>query len=223
MQLFCDQTGFLWLKLPELNIDVSLLPVTKPQFERFLAEPYTIKPEKFSNAWYQKVLDLNPRISWRQFSLHEREKIFLTGIQPDEALAYLRWLGNGFDLPTVGEWQEIDRLLAKQKIPANIAELLNTVGASQVARRILIQLFKQLKPDTWGKLALLREGVLEWVRKSNNLQKFVGLGKPRWEFYKTLYDPQQKFVEPLHHEGLRYFGFRPIRRPLSNKYEEERI
>ena len=223
MQLFCDRTEFPWLKLSELNIDVSLLPVTKPQFERFLAEPYTIKPEKFSNAWYQKVLDLNPRISWHQFSLHEREKIFLTGIQPDEALAYLQWLGIEYDLPTVNEWRKIDRLLATLKIPTDFPELLNTVGASQVARRILIQLFKQLKPDTWGKLALMREGVLEWVRKSNNLQKFVGLGKPRWEFYQTLYDPQQKFVEPLHHEGLRYFGFRPIRRPLSNKNEEERI
>ena len=102
MRFSCDRTGFPLITVPEAMVAMHLLPVTKVQFERFLAEPNT-----YGDAWYEEVLTLNPRISYRQCTAENRERLFLTGIVPEEALAFARWMGDGFDLPTVAEWRAL--------------------------------------------------------------------------------------------------------------------
>ena len=106
MRLCCDRTGFPLLRLDALGLEVGLLPCAKVQFEAFLAEP----DERFGDAWYEAVLAVNPRDGWRLPPAAE-ERLFLTGVLPDEALAFLRWLGPGFDLPSVQEWLEFDAML----------------------------------------------------------------------------------------------------------------
>ncbi len=47
----------------------------------------------------------------------EQERLFITGLWPDEALAFARWLGEGFDLPTLAEWRAIYAALKRAALP----------------------------------------------------------------------------------------------------------
>lgn len=212
MRLSCDRTGFPLLEWSEAGLEVALLPVTKAQFERFLAEP-----NEFGNAWYEQVLALNPRVSWRQFGPEERERLFLTGVLPEEALAFLRWLGGGFDLPTVEEWRAMDRWL--RAAPLDV-EALTQCPLHRSAQAIVRGLLRQSRPRVWGELALLRGGVVEWVREGRG---FGGLGAPRPGFHPNTWNPQRDApVRPLRAEArLPYFGFRCVRRWHERQQEEE--
>jgi len=212
MRLSCDRTGFPLLEWTEAELEVALLPVTKAQFERFLAEP-----NEFDNAWYEQVLAVNPRVSWRKFEAEERERLFLTGVLPEEALAFLRWLGDGFDLPTVEEWRSMDRWL--RAAPLDV-ELSKQCPMHHSAKAIVRGLLRQLRPTVWGELALLRKGVVEWVREDRG---FGGLGAPRPTFYPNTWNPQRdEPVRPLRAEvRLPYFGFRCVRRLPERQKEEE--
>ncbi len=84
-----------------------MLPVTKIQFERFLAESHNLGDDS-----YKEALRLNPSVSHQQFTPDNREQLFVTGILPQEALNFARWMGNEFDLPTVEEWRFIYDALA---------------------------------------------------------------------------------------------------------------
>src|SRR5712692_8216258 len=113
MRLCCDRTGFPLLEWAETGLAMSLLPVTKVQFECFLAEP-----NEFGDKWYEEVLAVSPRVPWRQFDTGNRERLFLTGIQPNEALAFARWLGEDFDLPTEAEWRDMAHWLINSDLEA---------------------------------------------------------------------------------------------------------
>ena len=109
MLFSCDRTGFPLIAVPEVAAHVQLLPVTKAQFECFIVEP-----NPFGDAWYEEVLQLNPRVTYRRYGADERARLFLTGILPEEALLFARWVGEGFDLPTVDEWRAIYAALAAE-------------------------------------------------------------------------------------------------------------
>ena len=88
------RAGSPLLQLDDLGLDVWLLPCAKWQFELFLGEGI----EGFGNSWYEHVLAVNPRASWRGFDGSHPERLFLTGILPPEARAFARWLGAAFDI-----------------------------------------------------------------------------------------------------------------------------
>jgi hypothetical protein len=79
---------------------MHLLPVTKLQFERFLCDASV-----YGDSWYEGLLALNPRVSPRRADAASREGLLLTGVLPDEALAFAAWCGPEYDLPTVDEWR----------------------------------------------------------------------------------------------------------------------
>lgn len=211
MRLSCDRTGFPLVELDELGLAVSLLPVTKVQFERFLAEP-----NGFGNAWYENVLQGNPRVSWRLFTAEERKRLFLTCVLPEEALAFMQWMGHNFDLPTVDEWRAIDNLLMNTPLPMQSREVLARCPLHPAAATIVQRLLRQIepKPKKWGELALLRGGVIEWIRTGPD---FAGLGQPPG----TLYKPQEEDpVYPLQDRRVSYWGFRLVCRLHSEKEED---
>jgi Sulfatase-modifying factor enzyme 1 len=202
MRLSSDRTGYPLIECPALGLEVALLPVTKVQFERFLAEPAA-----YGDAWYERRLVENPRVSWRQFDPAVRERLWLTGVDPEEALAFARWLDEGFDLPTAEEWRALDQCLRETRLPGG---LLSGCALHPAARAILTQLLGQLRPTTWRDLALTRAGVLEWVRWEDG---FGGLGAPRAAWWPNLFDPQRdEPLQPSRPGSCRYFGFRPVRR-----------
>ena len=58
-----DHTGFPYIKLKEPALAVSLLPLTKLQFEYYLAD---LTPQ--GDNWYEELLTLDPRVSPQRFT-----------------------------------------------------------------------------------------------------------------------------------------------------------
>jgi hypothetical protein len=209
----CDRTGFPVLELPQLGWAVHLLPVTKVQWERFLAEP-----GGFGDAWYEEVLQVSPRLSLSKANASNYEQLFMGGILPQEAESFGRWLGKDFQLPTSEVWRSIDQSLAEETITDEEADALcHAPVLHRNAQKLLDFLIRIHKPRSWADLALMRAGLLEWVR--GGPKTFGGLGMPRYEFHPLLMNPQQHPpVKPLRVERLRYFGCRLVR-PLENMNE----
>ncbi len=162
MQLSYDRTGFPLIAVPDLALAVQLLPVTKTQLERFIAEP-----NAFGDAWYEEILALNLRVSPRGFTAEQRERLFVTGLLPEEVLAFARWLGEGFDLPTVAEWRAIHKTIAAEPAPfRRLIEVLTQKG-SMLVRDLVQQVYSQVRTVHLPSLldiSLMQGGVVEWVR-----------------------------------------------------------
>lgn len=213
MQLYFDKTGFPVIYVSEFQ--VHLLPITKVQFERFLAENLS-----FGDIWYEEVLSINPRVSYRNFTSENREGIFITGILPSEIDFFIKWMGNNFRLPTLREWRKIYYELKNKPFKEEIFENFILQTKSEQARIIMERLLEQLKHEVtfrrifykelnWVEVTLMYYGLVEWVKEERG---YVGLGAPRPSFYPNLWNPLKDIVYPLKTtERLFYFGFRLIR------------
>jgi len=204
MQLQSDALGFPMVRIPEINLSVSLLPVTKTQFERFIAQP-----NSYSDSWYNEVLRISPRRSWRRIEEKTREGLFMTGILPSEALDFASWLGEGFDLPDVWEWRQMHKSMVQTRFTR---EELDAFAGHPAARFIIDSILAQVRPTTWAEMALLQGGVIEWVRAG---EEFRGLGVPRTSIMPNVFNPQlDDPLSPLQNDRSPYFGFRLVcRRP----------
>ena len=174
-----DRTGFPLVHVEKLGVDVHLLPVTKVQFEAFLAEPNV-----FGDSWYEDVLRVNSRCSWYDLSDRWRERLFLTGVLPGEAEAFAAWLGSGFQLPSVIQWQTVcSEWLRLRPECASLETMLTRTG--EEASRVVKALMNGRSVASLADLALMRGGVLEWVRGD---RKWLLLGEPREVFCTQLFD-----------------------------------
>lgn len=202
MRLWFDKTGFPLLALPGFGFRAHLLPVTKLQLERFLADT-----NEFSDSWYDELLLLNERMSHRRFADQTREQLFATGLFPHEITQFAAWLGLEFRLPTVEEWRALYTVL--DRLEFNPAQLQPIIDACPRAKpkAILTQL-ATCGFRTWAEFTLMRGGLVEWV---TNGQKFVGLGCPRTSFQPNLWDPMLDTIIPLSlTERIHFFGFRLV-------------
>jgi len=212
MPFSCDRTGFPLVWVEEAGLEVHLLPVTKVQFERFMADCNT----EFGDRWYDEVLALDPkvaRVSHRFFTEENREGLFLTGILPEEALSFARWMGGGYDIPTVEEWRTIYAALGRKAITGLSFASLRRQPGTQTAGLLLERLAAQLRPRLPLDLLLLRGGVVEWVRDG---KRWTGLGLPRQEFFPVLREPLAETIDPilpLERRTCCFFGLRLVRRP----------
>jgi hypothetical protein len=202
-----DRLGFPLLRLPAVGVECHLLPLTKAQFECFLAEP-----QGLGDDWYQQVLAVNPRMSWRGIDPAKLEELFLTAVWPAEAGDFARWLGDGFVLPTPEQWRTIYQHLREQ--PVGRAELDQGLLASsqlnEVARAILVSLLAARPIRTWAELAMFESGLLDWVR--DRRAEYGGLGAPRPAFFIHLLNPSHDApVRPTRGQRPRCFGFRFVR------------
>jgi hypothetical protein len=222
MQWSSDRTGFPLLELANIGFAVNLFPIAKMQFERFLSEP-VIEPAEspqvalFGDVWYSALLTFLPRVSLRQENPAEAtpaeyEGLFLGGILPEEAVRFAKWLGIGYDLPQTADWRRIDQELFKAPLSADDAAALRSDDRlSRSARRLIDWWLDARRPKTWGQLALLEGGLLEWVRTARR-GAFGGLGRPRPDFQWILLNPQRdQPVTPIRSERMGYFGFRLVK------------
>ena len=199
MQFVCDKTGFPLVTVNGLTL--SLLPVTKMQFECYLSEPAGL-----SSSWYQQILNQNPRCSFRDFSNKNREGLFLTGITFDEASQCASWLYPSGRLPQGREWQSFARGLNAIAFSKNIMHELLECGLTSAAKTLLERLVDIVAPSTMADLALIRGGVLEWVYAR---PEPGGLGAPRQSFFRNTFDPYND--DPKSHfspDRSPYYGFR---------------
>src|SRR5262245_18273155 len=137
MLLSTDKTNFPLLAVEDAGVQVQLLPVTKLQFEQFISETNII-----SQTHYQEMLALNAVTSRHHFTVDQRDRLCVSGVRPDEALASARWLGEGFDLPTAKEWREVYAALRRVPPPRQ-NPLLEAVDG--VTKAILARLSDQIE------------------------------------------------------------------------------
>ena len=206
--IIVDRTGFPLIPFEQLRLDVHLLPVTKLQFERFLASP-----NEFGDTWCTNVLRINGRASWRSFREGNREQLFLTGILPEEAASFAAWLGAGFRLPTVVEWQAIHAHWFRSKRDWNsIAGFLDR--ADRQVRQLVRALLQGRHSASLAELAHLRRGVMEWASSRRGWRL---LGQPREAFCSQLFDCQTAVTPTDPMKRHRAYGFRLVRPAESPK------
>lgn len=209
MLLQYDDSGFPMVQI-EPQFSVSLLPVTKVQFERFIAQV-----NGYGDSWYEEVLRVSSRESWRELRSYTPESLFMTGILPSEALDFAASLGAGFDLPDVREWRKIFRSMFQSRIRNESLDAFSNHRMHPAARSIISAILEKQKPDTWGGLALLRGGIFEWVRDG---VKFGGLGVPLVNGSPVTFNPEQEDPRPLlRNERSRFFGFRFVHRTAGGQ------
>lgn len=195
MRILIDKTGFPLVEVRELGL-VGLWPVTKVQFERFMSDANV-----FGDRWYETILALNGRVSCRWFDRNDYEKLFLTGIKPQEALQFAHWLGAEFDLLAVDEWRIFYQWLELRDLPGSPSSMLSAHASTMWLRLVSFA-------DTPRSFALMQDGLVEWVRRG---AEYIGVGSPRHRFFPNAYDPLHDGIVPIE-ERLFYFGFRLLKR-----------
>lgn len=202
MLISLDRTGFPLVAIEQMALEVHLLPITKIQFEPFVADS-----EAVNQTAYLSMLVLNPAIDPAEFTAEGRERLFIGGTLPEETLAFARWLGQGFDLPTTREWRLIYRSLRRMALPRH---RLSSVLDEGPARLIVDKLASDSRAFSMLDLSLMNGGLVEWVQAEPG---WAGLGAPRPSFHANLWDPLTNLVRPIRpDERLAYFGFRLVRR-----------
>ena len=224
-----DRAGGPMIWVPPLKAYLHLLPVTKLQFERFLAEQ---PGGSFDFKWYDAVLGLDAektgRVAPHAVKAGNYWQAFLTGIRPDEARVYAQWCeedgGDEYAVPTQVEWWTAYEYLKQQDalpdVPRPFQNLALSSRMSELIERLEIVNGKlpKLVPDS-RKLAeqmYLRNGILEWVACSTlGKPEWGGFGQPAASFLGTMYSLERgtpNFQRDALATRTAGYGFRLLRR-----------
>lgn len=197
-----DATGYPLVFVEPLGAYVQLFPVTKPQFEKFISAGGR---REYGDEWYEKILTLNPRASYRSPEVPAREQLFMTGVTPEEALAFGRWLGRDYALLTAQEWALCYKWFGEQTAlptPPDLCERLSS-DALVIWQMVKEQWLEQDSQASLGQLSLMTQGILEWVVERTG--RYCGLGEPASsKLHRRAEDP----VRPIGQGRLRNLGFR---------------
>jgi hypothetical protein len=206
-----DRAGFPLVYVEAVDAFVHLFPVAKAQFERFL---WQHNPQEWGDTRYAELLAHNPRASPSGIRTQPYERLFLTGIVPDEVNTFAGWLGVEFDLLDNDEWRAVCHWLEHQLVTAAPPEL-SKLGLSSIAQGLWQAILTRLKPETLLELSLMVNGVIEWTIERSGCQaapQYVGMGLPRHDFFPTSkgVDEPQYPIDSA--QRMRHFGFRLKRR-----------
>lgn len=152
----------------------------------------------------------NERISWRHCEKDPNSyaRMFMTGVLPEEAQRFARWLGPGYDLPTVSEWRTIASSWAQ-------AAPLLPEKCDSLAANVWYKLYEVTRPKTLlDQSLMISNGVMEWVWDDRR-ERILWLGRPHADFYPNTFRPVQ-YDPPAPRRALRerlwFCGFRLARR-----------
>jgi hypothetical protein len=200
---YIDRSGYPMIFVEPLEGYLHLFPVTKPQFERFLAagNKYTWGDEE-----YGELLKQNPRLSYRATQQVKYERLFLTAVKPEEAKAFGNWLGERYGLPGEKQWLTCYDWLARQPITDPPS------GLAQDALAIWQSLLAQQTRHTLLDLSLMCEGVKEWVMLEGQIEKHGGLGCPSRRFSALRRDPRKLVTLTSTEVRQQAYGFRLLKR-----------
>jgi hypothetical protein len=215
--LIYDKTGFPLVQLKN-GPAFGVWPVTKIQFERFIAET-----KGYGDKWYEDACASNPRVSYKHLDVNNYEGLFMSGIKPDDALKYVDWLGkkkeydiptveewrtfyhslNGSNIPGDKEWQHFSGLLLQEK-PQELIQIELAPTATIIANNISAIYNDALR------FTLMKDGFVEWVHYK---REFVGLGAPRSEYYSNTFRSLNTMVEGIRLDSVpKFMAFRVIKR-----------
>lgn len=201
-----DPFGFPMVRVPELEIFIHSLPLTKLQFETFLCD---VLDKELSAAWYKEVLSLNPRVPIEGLTHENAWRAFITGIRADEADRFARWCGNGYRLPTAREWILIYNWALEQPF-----SLPQWQGKSKYANLRFELLYISLagivqesaKAQNLATALWMEGGVLEWVRERFSTDKPKACGLPDPRFYPVMKRPETS-INAVNHGALADYPF----------------
>ncbi len=203
-----DITGFPLVALPELALEVGLLPVTRAQFDFYLGDRPRLSPEAF-----EEMTRTSPRSSWRGPVAEAFESLFVTAIRPDEAAEFAQWLGAGFRLPRDKEWRAIDTALGTFAGKCQPIQAIVSNARLHPAARTILAWSTSRTSTTWRSAGLFENGLLEWVKRSAG--GFGLQGRPRTSLLRIVHNPQvHEAIVPRMEERHAAFGFRLVR-PLT--------
>jgi hypothetical protein len=220
-----DPLGFPMVWVPELSAHVHWLPLTRIQFELFLARGGA---EDLDVRWYTELCERQRRLPAREITADNFWRCLLTGVLPQEAKAVAEWLGPGFRLPRSSEWLELLRAADRPSPSVNWSELAPTLSPRCLA---LLQAFAALPlkgrsserppqypdgrlPLTLADRMLLRGGLLEWVDTGSPEQPWGGMGEVHASLHRhisRLQDGEVRIPRRPTEERIDHFGFRLIR------------
>jgi hypothetical protein len=205
-----DRLGYPLIWVEPLAAFVQLFPVTKMQFEQYLAEA---KPPQHSDAWYAALLALNPRAAPRNGACQYYERLFITGVLPDEASDFCRWIGANYRLLDIAQWRTCYHWLASQSSSSIPPALDHSITWSTRALWETIEAATQ--PHSLLDLSLMAQGVIEWVAEPviGVGHEWAGLGKTRADFAPPALRRPIDPIRPIAGatpERLAAFGFRLI-------------
>ncbi|MDW8300071.1 MAG: hypothetical protein RML95_12130 [Anaerolineae bacterium] len=216
-----DRAGFPMLWLEPLGFYIHWLPITKIQFEYFLC---SAPDARFDEAWYDEILELNPRLSPSQLRRDNYWRAFLTGIKPSEVQHFAQWCGENYEIPTLEDWFEAYKYL-KSQAPASDSEMQQLLSElrNERARMILKKLetetqhaFRESQIQrTLADQMLMRLGAMEWVHTPNRRTNWGGMGQPHPLFFSMIFTPDNgnpSLPNNPNEDRLYYYGFRLIKR-----------
>jgi hypothetical protein len=195
-----DNSGYPLIFVEPLDAYVHLFPVTKPQFEKFIASG---RQPAYGDEWYAELLALNPRSSYRSPDIQVRERLFMTGITTDDAVSFGRWLGRDYKLATAEEWCICYEWFAEQSAPSLPLELAKRLSRDALAiwDIVEVQWLAQHRQTNLQELSLMKQGILEWVVERPG--RYCGLGDPASSKL------QRRHSDPVRPLGrLKNLGFR---------------
>lgn len=193
-----DNKGFPMARVRKVGA-FHFWPVTKYQYKQFLDDT----GQKDTPA-YTEMLELNPEIDLQQCCTDNYEGLFITGIKPEEALAFAQWMGDEYDIPTLEEWLALYNAAKAHKFMIR----LSPYGLNPEARAVNQQL--KFVHDTVLNYTFLNNGIVEWIK---NGSEYSGRGAPRDTFFPNVWNPEEDDIKVISPEyRLAYFGFRLIKR-----------
>ena len=170
-----DKTGFPLIDRDGWSFAIGLFPVSKYQLERFLLA----QGNTYTDEWYRKLLEINPRCSWSDWSNAPWE-LFVTGLDDEVRNDFLRWLGTGYRLATSEEWLTFLQVSDELHEPDLKADLIHALHGA--AKPALHWISKDIYP-------LTQSGILEQV---SHYGKIRCLGRPWWPkpaFFSNTWSP----------------------------------
>lgn len=193
-----DRTGFPLISRENLDFYIGLFPVSKYQFERFMAERGPFK-ELYTDEWYRRILKKNPRISWKKTNTNEPWRLFLTGLPYNAISPFLRYLGREYKLPTKTQWLELLKILSELKETKNkFLKCFNSFG--EIARPVKLWIEAGLFP-------LVEEGILEFIEQEFKSDEVACMGKPWQKLWSNTFSAEEvkvvKFEDRAHSIGFR--------------------
>lgn len=211
-----DRTGFPLIAVAELGLWVHLFPVTKLQFEEWLAEPDTPGDHFYDEA--QGLSEQvgsgapsrgNPRIVWRDITGAPSSyvRILMTGLQPRVCLQFAGWLGKAYDLPSVDEWRIIQQSWGSRDAlcpPSNCPE---------VAARLWQKLYEAKQPKTLLGQSFMDQGIIEWTWEDEARSSVACLGRPHTDVLGNTWKVGERLPLPVDPDGRFWLsGCRLVRR-----------
>lgn len=203
-QFSVDESQYPLIYVEPLKSSVQLLPVTKPQFEKFIVSG---KQSDFGDTWYDMINKLNPRAAYRNQDFFIREQLFMTGITLSEAFAFSRWMGPQYSLLSADQWRSCYNWFKTQPMSSIPAELAGKLARDAQAIWETLESRYLFPSGNLQEFSLMTQGILEWVEEGRG--RYCGLGEPASSVYqRDVFDP----VRPLPGRRIKNLGFRLMRR-----------